>query len=181
MEPAITLELQEKLKNVRILVCDVDGVLTDGSVWVGDGTCEYKAFDIQDGLGLVNLRASGVRIAWISNRPSIATSTRAEQLKIDVLKQSKASKRAATEEILYQLGYKWTSVCYVGDDIVDLGAMTHAGVAIAPCNAVEDVRAVAHYVTRAAGGHGAIREACELIIKAQGHWNSLLEQYRSDA
>ena len=165
-----------RIARVRVFLCDVDGVLTDAAVYVGAGG-EFKAFNIQDGLGLQLLQRGGIRVGWVSSRPSTATQQRAEELKIDFLHQGKESKITAVERILGQAGLGWDDLCYAGDDVVDLGVLQRAGVAIAVANAVDDVRAVAHYVTRAEGGHGAVREAAELLLKTQKKWAPLLAEY----
>src|SRR5436305_1102378 len=112
--------LAARLARVKLLLCDVDGVLTDGIVLLGDGK-EYKAFNIQDGLGMLMLKRNGVPVAWVSNRPSQVTAQRAEELKIDFLFQEKTNKVEAVELILKQAGAAWDEVCYMGDDVVDLG------------------------------------------------------------
>jgi 3-deoxy-D-manno-octulosonate 8-phosphate phosphatase (KDO 8-P phosphatase) len=171
--------LDTRLKKVRLFLCDVDGVLTDGSVFIG-GAQEIKRFNIQDGLGLVFLRRAGIKTGWVSSRPSLATTRRARELKIDFLVQQKdhLGKVGAVENILRQTKLGWDAVCYVGDDVVDLGPLQRAGVAVAVANAVREVKATAHHVTRAAGGHGAVREVIEMILKAQGKWDSLIAVYR---
>jgi len=168
--------LVARLKHVRILLCDVDGVLTDASVFVG-GEREVKRFNIQDGLGLVLLRRAGIKVGWISSRPSSATKLRAKELKIDFLVQQKNVKVAAVEHILARTSFAWSQVCYVGDDVVDLGALRRAGLAVAVANGVDEVKAVAHYVTRATGGCGAVREVVEMILKAQNRWAQLIAGY----
>ena len=168
--------LASRLKRVKILLCDVDGVLTDTSVFIG-GDREVKRFNIQDGLGLVLLRKCGIKVGWISSRPSSATKLRAVELKIDFLVQQKKSKVAAVERVLTRAGFRWAQVCYVGDDIVDLDVMRRAGLAIAVINAVDEAKAAAHYVTRNAGGHGAVREVAEMILKAQSKWQQLVAGY----
>lgn len=165
--------LTARLGKIRIFLCDVDGVLTDGSVFMG-ASDELKQFNIQDGLGLVLLRQEGIKVGWISSRPSKATSLRAQDLKIDFLWQRKGSKVDAVEQLLAQEGLTWDVVCYVGDDIVDLGVLKRAGVAIAVANAVAEAKAAADYVTRAPGGHGAVREVVELILKAQKKWARII-------
>ncbi len=167
--------LDAALKRVRVLLCDVDGVLTDGSVFIG-GEREVKQFNVQDGLGLAALRRQGLKVGWISSRPSAATARRARELRIDFLWQDKAGKVHAVESILAKTGFSWDEVCYVGDDIVDLGVLRRAGVAVAVANGVAEAQAVADYVTRAGGGHGAVREVVELILKAQGKWSGIVEQ-----
>ena len=165
--------LDARLKRVRLFLCDVDGVLTDGTVLVGEGI-EAKSFSIQDGMGLALLRRAGIKVGWISNRASTATATRAAELKVDFLHQDKTSKVAAIEAILQQTGAGWDEVCYVGDDLVDLGALRRAGVAVAVANAVVEAKAIAHLVTAATGGHGAVREVVELILRAQERWEEML-------
>jgi 3-deoxy-D-manno-octulosonate 8-phosphate phosphatase (KDO 8-P phosphatase) len=170
--------LVTRLKRVKLLLCDVDGVLTDGSVFIG-AAGEFKPFNIQDGFGLVLLRRAGLKIGWVSARPSAATALRARELKINFLIQQKDrfSKVAAVEKLLAQEKLSWDEVCFVGDDIVDLGPLRRAGVAVAVANAVREAKAAAHLVTRAAGGRGAVREVVEMILKAQGKWNFFVVHY----
>jgi 3-deoxy-D-manno-octulosonate 8-phosphate phosphatase (KDO 8-P phosphatase) len=168
--------LAAALRRVRLLLCDVDGVLTDASVFIG-GAREVKRFHIRDGLGLVIWRRAGLKAGWISGRPSAATARRARELKIDFLRQTKGSKVSAVESVLAQSGFGWDEVCYIGDDIVDLGVMKRAGVAVAVANGVAEARAAADYVTRAGGGLGAVREVVELILKAQNKWKGIVAAY----
>ena len=168
--------LDTALKRIRLFLCDVDGVLTVASVFLGGGR-EIKQFNIQDGLGLVTLRRHGLKVGWISSRPSAATTRRARELKIDFLRQEKDSKVAVVERLLEQFGFRWTEVCYVGDDLVDLGVLKRAGVAVAVANGVAEARAAADYVTRAGGGHGAVREVVELILKAQDKWMRIVAEH----
>jgi 3-deoxy-D-manno-octulosonate 8-phosphate phosphatase (KDO 8-P phosphatase) len=158
-----------------MLITDVDGVMTDGSVFItSDG--EIKQFDIQDGLGLMLMRRVGLKVAWISARPSIITQRRAEELKIDYLIQRKGSKVGAAEEIMAQAGLTWDDICFVGDDVVDLCLLKRAGVGVAVANAIPEVKAIAHYITERPGGHGAVREIATMIMKAQGKWEPLLRE-----
>ena len=168
--------LHARLARVRLFLCDVDGVLTEGTVFMS-GTGEMKAFNIQDGLGLVTLRRAGIQVGWISSRPSPATARRARDLKVDFLSQSRGLKVPAAERILARAGVDWAETAYAGDDIVDLGMLRRAGVALAVANAVPEVKRAAHYVTRRAGGHGAIREIVELILKAQSKWDQVIAEY----
>jgi len=154
----------------------VDGVLTDASIFIG-GEQEIKRFDILDGLGLVLLRRAGLKTGWVSSRPSAATKLRADELKIDFLVQQKEGKVAAVESLLARTGFSWAEVCYVGDDIVDLGVLKRAGVAVGVANGVAETKTVAHYVTKASGGHGAVREVAELILKAQNKWTRVIADY----
>lgn len=164
------------MARVRLFLCDVDGVLTDGTVTMGGGE-EYKRFHIQDGLGLRLLQRQGIRVGWISARPSPVTQQRADDLKVDFLHQAQGNKVPAAEAILQQAGLRWDEACFVGDDIVDLGVLQRAGLAVAVANAIDEAKALAHYVTTAAGGHGAIREIATLILKAQGKWTPLVKEF----
>ncbi len=170
------LSLKSRLGRVQLLLCDVDGVMTDGSVFMGPGG-EFKQYNVPDGLGLLFLRKCGIRVGWVSARPSAATRVRARDLKIDFLLQPTEGKVPATEALLRKLGLKWECVCYVGDDVLDLGMIRRAGVAIAPANGVREVKAQVDLVTRARGGQGAVREVCELILKAQGKWAAILAEH----
>src|SRR5579862_3351032 len=172
------LSLEARLKAVKLFLCDVDGVLTDGSIFIG-GEREFKRFNIRDGLGLVLARRAGLKVGWVSARPSLATKLRADELKIDFLVQQgdATSKTAAIEVLLQQERLNWAEVCFVGDDIIDLGPLTRAGVAIAVGDAVAEARAAAHHVTTAVGGRGAVREAVELILRAQDKWRQFAEKY----
>lgn len=168
--------LAAALKRVRLLLCDVDGVLTDAAVFIG-GEREMKQFNIRDGLGLVALRRQGLKVGWISSRSSPATARRARELRIDFLRQQKGSKVCAVETLLAQTGFRWNEVCYVGDDVVDLGVLKRAGVAVAVADGVAEAQAAADYVTRAGGGRGAVREVVELILKAQNKWERVVADY----
>lgn len=168
--------LNNRLRRVRLLVCDVDGVMTDGSVFMGPGG-EFKQYGIPDGLGLLFLRQQGIQVGWLSARPSPATRIRARDLKIDFLMQPTNGKVPAAEKLLRRLGLNWTQLCYVGDDVLDLGMLRRAGVAIVPANAVPEARVLAHHVTAACGGHGAVREVSELILKAQKKWDRIIAQH----
>lgn len=169
-------QLIARLKKVRLFLCDVDGVLTDASVIIGNDT-EFKRFHIQDGLGLRLLAKVGIQTGWVSNRPSSATTQRATELKVDFLHQGKGNKVEAIDAILAQSGCTWEETCYLGDDIVDLGALQRAGLAVAPANAIDEAKALAHHVTRREGGHGAVREVVQLILSAQGKWAKLVAEY----
>ena len=176
--PKISVQLTARLKRVRLFLCDVDGVLTDGSIFIG-GEREFKRFNIRDGLGLVMLRRAGLKVGWVSARPSLATKLRADELKIDFLVQQgdHTSKTEAIEQLLAKEKLNWKDICFVGDDIIDLGPLTRANLAVAVGDGVDEAKAAAHYVTRAGGGRGAIRETVELILKAQGKWEPFIQKY----
>ncbi len=169
-----------QFNRVRILLCDVDGVLTDGTVLAGGGRQEFKRFHIHDGMGLRLLRKAGVPVGWISNRPSVSTTRRAQELRVDYLWQGKASKTGAIARILKQANLNWADACFVSDDINDLPVLLRVGLPVAVANAVAEVRAVSHYVTRARGGEGAVREVAERILKAQRSWEGLVRELREE-
>jgi 3-deoxy-D-manno-octulosonate 8-phosphate phosphatase (KDO 8-P phosphatase) len=166
---------------VRILALDVDGVLTDNGIWIGPVAgerVELKRFDIQDGLGLRLLRTAGIPVLWLSGRHSEATALRAEELQVDELLQVPGPKKLdALAQVLSRRGLGWDEVAYVGDDLADLQVMRRVGLPIAVANAVPEVRHVAAAVTTATGGHGAVREIAEALLKARGAWTDMLERY----
>lgn len=175
MAKDITVDLYAKLAKVKLFLCDVDGILTDSSIFIG-AEHEVKRFHIRDGLGLVMLREEGFKIGWVSKRPSSATKMRAEELKIDYLEQGKGNKVEVVEALLARTGFKWEEVCYMGDDIVDLGVLKRAGVAATVADAIYEAKVVSHYVTQANGGCGGVREVVELILKAQNRWQRLVAE-----
>ena len=171
--------LQARLRRIKLFLCDVDGVLTDGSIFIG-GEREVKRFNIRDGLGLVLARRAGLKTGWVSARPSAATKMRAAELKIDFLVQQgdKISKTGAVENLLAREKLDWSEVCFVGDDVVDLGPLTRAGFGVAVGDARPEAKAAAAFTTRTAGGRGAVREAIEMILQAQGKWEPAIAVYR---
>jgi 3-deoxy-D-manno-octulosonate 8-phosphate phosphatase (KDO 8-P phosphatase) len=178
MPAKISAAIRPRAARIKLFLCDVDGVLTDGSIFIG-GEREFKRFNIRDGLGLVLARRAGLKVGWVSARPSLATKLRAEELKIDFLVQQgdNISKTGAIEQLLAQERLNWSDVCFVGDDIIDLGPLTRAGFSVAVGDALPEAKAAAHFTTKAVGGRGAVREAVELILKAQGKWRPFLKHY----
>ena len=174
----ISRQFAARLQRIKLFLCDVDGVLTDGSIFIG-GEREFKWFNIRDGLGMVLARRAGLKVGWISARPSLATKLRADELKIDFLVQQgdNVSKTAAIEHLLAQERLNWSEVCFVGDDILDLGPLTRAGFSVAVGDAVAEAKAAAHFTTKAVGGRAAVREVLELILQAQGKWQPFLKHY----
>ena len=169
-------DLARRLRRVRLFGCDVDGVLTDSGVCMGEAG-EAKRFNIRDGLGLRLLQRAGIRVAWVSHRESVATTRRAADLKIDFVVQSPENKAAVIERILGETGLTWAEVCFMGDDVVDLSALRRAGLAVTVPDSVAEARALAHYTTRAPAGHGAVREVAEMILRAQGKWAAFVAEY----
>ena len=168
--------LNKKLRSVKLFLCDVDGVLTDGTVYMGGGV-ESKRFNIRDGLGLKFLQLHGIQVGWVSRRPSSATQQRADDLKIDFLVQYNGGKIEGVESILRQTGMNWEDVCFVGDDVVDIAVLNRVGLAVVPGDGTADTKKSADYVTQALGGNGAIREIVEMILKAQNKWKHVIAEY----
>jgi 3-deoxy-D-manno-octulosonate 8-phosphate phosphatase (KDO 8-P phosphatase) len=176
MTTRVPLKLRSRLQRVKLFLCDVDGVLTDGAVWMGrEG--ETKRFNIRDGLGLKIMQRCGIKVGWVSRRPSAATKERAQDLKIDFLIQSDSGKVASVETILQQTGLNWEDVCFIGDDVVDICVLKRVGLAIVVGDGTADTKEYAHYVTEAKGGNGAVREAVELILRAQNKWQKVIADY----
>lgn len=169
-------KLEARLKQVKWFLCDVDGVLTDASVFVGSAE-EVKRFSVRDGFGLRLLQRQGIKVGWVSHRASVATTRRAEELQVDFLHQEPGSKVAVIETLLAQNSLTWEDVCFMGDDLVDLGVLKRAGFAVTVSNSLPEVKALAHYVAKASAGYGAVREVAEMLLKAQGKWAALVEEY----
>jgi 3-deoxy-D-manno-octulosonate 8-phosphate phosphatase (KDO 8-P phosphatase) len=166
---------------VRLLLMDVDGVLTDGTYWqVPDGhggLAEIKAFDSQDGIALQWLRRFGIQAGLISGRVSTATEERARSAGFAYVFQGHTEKIPILEQILEQSGFAAAQLGYVGDDFTDVVVMHRVGFAVAVANAKEEVKRSAHWTTTNSGGHGALRDVVELLLKAQGRWAELLKHY----
>jgi 3-deoxy-D-manno-octulosonate 8-phosphate phosphatase (KDO 8-P phosphatase) len=166
-----------KARQVRLAIFDVDGVLTDGTLFLTDGGEEIKAFNSLDGHGMKMLRESGVDLAIITGRTSRSVELRAKNLGIELLFQGAADKALAFAALLKSRAVEAPAIAYMGDDVVDLPVMRRCGFAISVPDAPLLVRQHAHYVTRARGGRGAAREACELIMQAQGTLEPALAAY----
>lgn len=172
-----------RARKIRVLLMDVDGVLTAGHVFlmpVADGTAvEMKAFHSQDGAGLKLAREAGLRTGVISGRQSAAMTQRAAEVGMEFVFQGRAEKLAAYEEILQIARVRDSEVAYIGDDLPDLPILERVGLAIAVANAVDEVRRAAHHVTRRSGGEAGVREAIEGILKAQGKWRTVAKKARA--
>jgi 3-deoxy-D-manno-octulosonate 8-phosphate phosphatase (KDO 8-P phosphatase) len=172
-----------RARKIRVLLMDVDGVLTAGNVYLmplADGTAvEMKAFHSQDGAGLKLARDAGLRTGVISGRESAAVTRRAQEVGMEFVFQGRGEKVPAYEEILRVAGVRDSDVAYIGDDLPDLPILERVGLAIAVANAVEEVRRAVHHVTRRTGGDAGVREAIEGILKAQGKWREVSKKARA--
>jgi 3-deoxy-D-manno-octulosonate 8-phosphate phosphatase (KDO 8-P phosphatase) len=181
MSTARRTALAARLRRVRLLLLDVDGVMTDGRLFYVPGPdgamVETKGFDTQDGVGLIWAHEAGLVTGLISGRDSPAVVARAEMLRFTYVYQGRLAKVASYEEILAKAGVTDEQAAFVGDDLTDAAVMVRAGLAVAVQNARPEVKRIAHYVTRQPGGHGAVREVVELLLQAQGKWAGILEKY----
>ena len=157
-------DLADRARRIRLLVLDVDGVLTDGRIYLPATGDEIKVFDVRDGAGLVAVRRAGIEIAIVSGRSSASVTRRAQELGIARVQQGVHDKRAAFETLLAAVGVSAAEVACVGDDTVDLPMLERAGLAIAVADAHPELRRAAHWVTSQPGGRGAVREVCDLLL-----------------
>lgn len=175
------MEIQERAAKIKLLLMDVDGVLTNGKLFnlpdPEGKMVETKGFDSQDGIGLQWLSWNGIKTGVISGRLSPATAERARQCKMSYVYQGHIEKIPILEEILADAKVEPGEVAYIGDDFTDTVIMHRVGFAIATANARPEVKGEAHYVTQAVGGEGAVREVVELLLKAQGRWGEILKHY----
>jgi 3-deoxy-D-manno-octulosonate 8-phosphate phosphatase (KDO 8-P phosphatase) len=169
--------LLERARKTRLLIMDVDGVLTDGRIIQDCHGHELKVFDVKDGHGIVMAHRANLRTALISGRESASLTRRAEELGIELVFQKIWNKLEVYEKLLGDLQLRHDEVGYIGDDVIDIPVLRRVGLAVAVADAVDEVKATAHLVTQRAGGQGAVREVLEFILKAQGHWQTLLERY----
>lgn len=167
----------KRAKKIRLLLMDVDGVLTDGHIWLisqPDGSAtEMKVFSAYDGAGLKLARMAGLSTGLITGRDSPATMRRARELDMEFVYQGSAEKIVAYRKLLQRASVPETEIAYVGDDLPDLPILRRVGLGVAVANAVPEVKTCAHYVTRTPGGTGAVREVVELLLRAQGKWKGL--------
>lgn len=167
----------EGLKKIKLLILDVDGVLTDGRIIYDNKANELKFFDVQDGFGIVLLKRAGIPSAIMTAKRSKIVSRRARDFKIDHVYQNCFDKLETFEGILKKFNLSADETCFIGDDLIDIPVLKRVGFAVSVPNAVEETRNAAHYITKARGGWGAVREICDLIIKAQGKWQDIMSRY----
>ena len=168
---------KKRARPIRLLLLDVDGVLTDGGL-IYDGTGrEYKTFHIRDGQGIVLLQRAGIRVGLLSGRSSPAVRIRARELGIRLVREKVVDKRSALSAICAKERMEKGEICFMGDDLIDLPVFGEVGFAVAVADAAEELKTCAHYVTRRRGGEGAVRELCEMLLKAQGKWQKTIRPY----
>jgi 3-deoxy-D-manno-octulosonate 8-phosphate phosphatase (KDO 8-P phosphatase) len=173
-----------RAKRIKAIFFDVDGVMTDGNIYLlpnaaGGPPVEAKGFHAHDGVGISLARVGGLKVGIITRRSSETVAIRGRDLKLDYVEQGSMDKLATMHQILKREGFSDKEACFVGDDIVDLAAMRHCGLAISVPNARPEVKQEAHYVTKLAGGEGAARDAVEYILRAQGRLEEVMKRYLS--
>jgi 3-deoxy-D-manno-octulosonate 8-phosphate phosphatase (KDO 8-P phosphatase) len=176
----LSKSVRSRLKKIKLLVFDVDGVLTPGDILVHPDGSESKSFDVRDGIAMRFAQQGGLKLGLLSGRYSEAVAQRAQDLGIEVCIQGSVGKKPDFLEILKKLSLTPEEAAYVGDDIVDIPVLRMAGFAATVANGCPEVLEVAHYTTRAEGGHGAVREIIELVLKTQDRWDDVVRQYSEE-
>ena len=170
-------DITARARRIKLLLMDCDGVLTDGRLWLTSDGDEQKAFHARDGQGISLLHRAGLQTGIITGRTSSAVDRRAQDLKMSYVRQYAKDKIKALEEILAEAGVTTDECAYIGDDVGDIPVMRRVGLAVAVSDAVEDTKQAAQYITALKGGQGAVREVCDLVLKAQGRWDELMERF----
>lgn len=171
------VDLLEKAKKIKLLLLDVDGVLTDGRIVYDSRGQDLKFFDVHDGLGVYLLKKAGIKTILITAKGSRAIRPRAKDMQVEEVFEDISPKTSVLDRILKKYNLKLDEICFVGDDLVDLCLMKKVGFPIAVFNASPEIKKVASYITLKEGGRGAVREVAELILKSQGNWEELLGLY----
>lgn len=181
--PKISPALKKRASRIQVILMDVDGTMTDGSVTLlsqNDGTAlEIKTFDAHDGQGLTLAHTAGLRTGCITGRESSALLRRAHEMKMEFIYMKQPLKMPAYEEILQKADVSDSAVAFIGDDLPDIPLLRRAGLAVAVGDAVPEVKKVAHYTTKAVAGHGAVREAVELVLRSKGIWEQMIDKARA--
>ena len=172
--------LTAKLKKIKLLAMDVDGVLTDAGAYYSEDGVELKKFNIRDGMGIVLLRKAGYKIAFVTTENTKIVERRAERLQVDDLHQGVFKKTDAIEKLIQKYSLKWEEIAFIGDDINDIPVLKKVGFAAAPANATTLNKKIADYVTKSDGGHGAVREVCDLLLDLKWKGETITELWLKD-
>jgi 3-deoxy-D-manno-octulosonate 8-phosphate phosphatase (KDO 8-P phosphatase) len=173
----ITDELRSRIARIKMVVMDVDGVLTDGRIILGNYGDELKFFDVQDGLGMVMMRRAGLKTIIVTSKKSRINQKRAKEVQVVKIFQKVSDKLKVVEKVARKHQISMDEVCFIGDDLIDLPVIRRAGFSVAVRNAVEDVKKHANLITENNGGRGAVRELADLILKTQGKWTEVTQRY----
>jgi 3-deoxy-D-manno-octulosonate 8-phosphate phosphatase (KDO 8-P phosphatase) len=171
------MDIEQRVRRIKLLLMDCDGVLTDGRIMLLDNGDEQKTFHTRDGHGIVLLHRAGLRSGIISGRTSSFVEKRARELGMTYVRQGTFNKHIDFDEVVTESGLREDEIGFIGDDVTDIPLMQRSGFAVAVADATEETKSAAHYITRLPGGFGAVRETTELILKAQGHWLELMRRY----
>lgn len=171
------INLNNRASKIKFLLLDVDGVLTDGRIIYDSRGRDLKFFDVRDGLGINLLKKAGIPTILISAKSSKTIKHRAKDMPIEAVFENVSPKLEIYNKILKKYNLSDEEVCFIGDDLVDLGILKRVGLAVSVPNGVTDVKEISHYVTKSFGGRGAVREVCELIIKSQNKWDDIVLKY----
>lgn len=186
IRPALKLDTPNKLESedivrrarrIKLILMDCDGVLTDGRVWLAADGDDQKSFHSRDGQGIALLHRVGLKTGVISGRQSSALERRAQELQMSFLRQNTKDKLGALNGILSETGLTSIECAFIGDDLADIPVMRHVGLAVAVADAVDETRQAAHFTTKLNGGHGAVREVCEMILRAKGLWGDATQAF----
>jgi 3-deoxy-D-manno-octulosonate 8-phosphate phosphatase (KDO 8-P phosphatase) len=173
----VSEEIYKKIQPIKVVIFDIDAVLTDGRIIYGDYGDELKHYDVQDGFGMVLLTRAGLKTAIISAKKCRINSRRAKDLKVELLMQNAFDKQKALEKLVKKMKVQPSECCYIGDDLIDIPVFKRVGFAVAVNNARPEAKEYAHYVTEKSGGRGAVRELCDMILRAQGKWADVTKKY----
>lgn len=169
--------MNDKLKHIKLLLLDVDGVMTDGSIIYDGSGLETKCFNVRDGHGIKMLQRHGIEVGIITGRTSIVVDIRAKELGISLVYQGALKKLESYTDVKEKTGLDDSQIAYMGDDVIDVPVLRRVGFAAVPLDGLPEVRAVAHYVSACGGGRGAVREVCDMILKGRGMWDEIAERY----
>ncbi len=176
-EAVTTEELERRILKIRLVMLDIDGVLTDGRIVLGNYGDELKFFDVQDGFGLVLLRRAGFVTVLVSAKKSRINPRRAKEMQVVKIYQNVRDKLKVYQKLLKKFKLREEEACFIADDLIDMPVLKRVGFAVGVQNAVPEIKDTAHYVTRKNGGRGAVREVVDMILKTQGKWEAVTEKY----
>jgi YrbI family 3-deoxy-D-manno-octulosonate 8-phosphate phosphatase len=171
------IRLEDRCRPIEVILCDVDGVLSDGGIVYDNQGIETKQFHVRDGFGIRLWQRAGYKFGVLTSRSSHIVKVRCAELGVDLVRQGFEDKLPVAQEAIKALGFDAAQVCFIGDDLPDLPLLRHVGLGVAVADAVEEVRAAAHHTTRLSGGKGAVREVVELLLKTKLRWDDLVRGY----
>ena len=171
------MKIEQRIAPLQLVLCDVDGVLTDGGICFDNQGIETKTFHVRDGQGIKLWQEAGWQFGLLTARSSHIVKVRAAELGVELVRQGFSDKLGVARKIMAEQGLQPENVCYVGDDLADIQLIANVGFGVAVADAIYEVRNVAHHVTRAPGGQGAVRELLEMLLKAQNRWDEVIRKY----